>query len=57
VLADVLTAPEGISETWDAQPIAWQREVLAAAIERIDIGPRTRSRWQPERVEIVWRTA
>jgi site-specific DNA recombinase len=55
VLSEVLASPEGIRDVWERQGIAWRREVIRAVVERIEIGPATKSAWDPTRVRIVWR--
>lgn len=55
VLVEALGAPEGIRALWVRQPVAWRREVIRAVVDRIEIGVSTRSAWEPERVNVIWR--
>jgi site-specific DNA recombinase len=55
--ADLLTQPGAVRKAWPALDFAAQRELLAAVIDRVVIGPATRGRWTPidDRVDIVWK--
>jgi DNA invertase Pin-like site-specific DNA recombinase len=44
-----------ITEKWDALSVERQRAVLAALVDRIVINPATKSRFDPDRVDVVWR--
>jgi site-specific DNA recombinase len=55
-LVEAVASPEGIRGIWERQPVAWRREVIAAVIERIEVGPSVRPAWDPGRVSIAWRS-
>jgi site-specific DNA recombinase len=55
VLGEALASPDGIRDIWERQGVAWRREVIRAVLERLEIGPRTKPGWEPERVLPIWR--
>jgi site-specific DNA recombinase len=53
VLGEVLASPEGIRDIWDCQGVPWRREVIRAVLERIEVSPRTKPGWDPDRVKPI----
>jgi site-specific DNA recombinase len=56
VLSDALTVAEDSRAVWERQAIPWRRELIRAVVDRIEIGGSTKPAWEPERVQLVWRT-
>jgi site-specific DNA recombinase len=55
VLVDAMASNGALREMWEAQGLPWRRELLAAVLERVEIGPTSKPAWEPERVVLVWR--
>lgn len=52
-----LSAPGAVRKAWPDLDIEARRTILAAVLERVEIGPATRGRWTPieDRIKLVWR--
>jgi site-specific DNA recombinase len=57
VLADLSPGSAALGAAWEAGSIGWRRALLAAVLERVEVGPAVRGRnfFDPERVKFVWR--
>ena len=47
--------PEIVRLAWDNATIADRRAVAGALIDKVTVAPSTARKWQPERIEVVWR--
>lgn len=56
-LADLPSGGEAIRAAWDECDLAWRRALVGTVVEKVVLNPalRGRNRFDPERVEVVWR--
>lgn len=53
----LISEPGAVRRAWPSLDFAARREIIAAVLERVVVGPATRGRWTPleERLTLVWR--
>jgi len=54
-LADVLSDRESLRERWPDVSTDRRRAIVAALVDRIVAQPARHRRWEPERVEVIWK--
>ena len=45
-----------VAKRWGDMGLSGRRSVLAAGFERIAVHPATTTRYDPDRIEVIWRT-
>jgi site-specific DNA recombinase len=57
MLAELVEDGARVRSTWDAADLAWRRQLVGAIVERVRIAAGTpgATRFDPERVELIWR--
>jgi len=55
LLNTIVGAGEELRRQWDSRPLEWQRSVIGALIDHIDIMPAKTDTFDPSLIRIVWR--
>jgi site-specific DNA recombinase len=57
VFTGIGNGAEAVRGAWAGRDLEWRRRLVAAVVERVDVGPavRGRNRFDPDRISLVWR--
>lgn len=57
VLTDLPRTRQQLQEAWDQSDTSWRRALVAAVVDRVEVGPavRGRNRFDPDRITVHWR--
>ena len=55
-LAELPTDETAVRAAWDAASVEWRRVLVATALKKVVVQPATRYVFDPDRVELVWRS-
>ena len=50
-----ITAGAEVRRQWPSRPLEWRRSVIGAIVDHVKVHPSPRSRFDPTKIEIVWR--